>query len=182
MPKTECAASDRSVVVATTLDIPKLHQLVNGAYRGDSSRQGWTTEADFLDGQRIDEQGLHELLTAPDSAILVLRSADALIGCCHVSRDARYKAYLGMVTVAPSLQGNGLGRLLLEAAEDYTRRQFGALYIRMTVISLRSELLQWYQRRGYQPTEERMRFPSDQPRFGIPKRSDLEFVVLEKTL
>ena len=53
---------------ATPADTPHLTRFVNAAYRGDTARQGWTTEADLLDGQRIDEPGMRELLDAPGPA------------------------------------------------------------------------------------------------------------------
>ena len=176
------ARVERSVVVATVRDIPRLVQFVNSAYRGDSSRLGWTTEADLLDGQRIDEQGLHDLIGAPASVVLVMRSTGALFGCCHVSKVSSDSAYVGMVSIEPSMQNLGLGRQLLIAAETYARIEMGVSQLRMTVISVRTELLSWYQRRGYHITSERVPFPSADPRFGIPKRSDLEFVFLEKRL
>ena len=52
---------------ATASDLPAIAALVNSAYRGDSSRQGWTTEADYLGGQRTDAQALgHDLATNPN--------------------------------------------------------------------------------------------------------------------
>jgi ribosomal protein S18 acetylase RimI-like enzyme len=182
MASDESARVDYSVAIATVRDIPRIVQFVNSAYRGDSSRLGWTTEADLLDGQRVDEQGLYELIRAPASAVLVMRTADTLLGCCHVSKVSSGNAYVGMVSIEPSMQNVGLGRQLLIAAETYARTELAASQLRMTVISVRSELLSWYQRRGYHITSERVPFPSADPRFGIPKRSDLDFVVLEKTL
>ncbi len=168
--------------VATLDDIAALNVLVNGAYRGEASRIGWTTEADFLDGQRIDELGLRELIVAEGSAVLVIREAQSILGCCHVSRIRADRAYIGMVSIEPSRQRHGLGGQLLLAAEHYVQSVFQARRLRMTVISLRAELIAWYESRGYQPTGERQPFPNDEPRFGIPKRRDLEFVVLEKTI
>jgi di/tripeptidase len=55
---------------ATIIDVPELNALVNSAYRGDSSKQGWTTEADLLGGIRTDEDGLSELMQQPGSFIL----------------------------------------------------------------------------------------------------------------
>jgi hypothetical protein len=52
----------------------------------------------------------------------------------------------------------------------------------MTVIAQRQELIAWYQRRGYSLTGEARPFPTEDPRFGLPKRDDLGFVVLEKRL
>jgi ribosomal protein S18 acetylase RimI-like enzyme len=87
-----------------------------------------------------------------------------------------------MVTVAPRLQARGLGRLMLSASEEQAVRLFAATRIEMTVISQRTELIAWYERRGYRLSGERRPFPADDPRFGLPRRDDLEFIVLEKPL
>jgi ribosomal protein S18 acetylase RimI-like enzyme len=160
-------------------DVPELNKLVNSAYRGDSSRQGWTTEADLLDGIRTDEQGLREQLAEPEATILkAIDSEGKLAGSVYLRKEAS-EMYLGMLTVAPNRQGGGLGKALMAAAEDYAIAK-GCRLIKMTVITVRSELIQWYERRGYRTTEERAPFPDD-PRFGIPKQP-LEFLVMVKEL
>ena len=50
---------------ATEDDVPALVRLVNSAYRGDSSRAGWTTEADLLGGVRIDAERLTAAVRSP---------------------------------------------------------------------------------------------------------------------
>jgi ribosomal protein S18 acetylase RimI-like enzyme len=90
------------------------------------------------------------------------------------------RLYLGMLTVEPGLQGVGLGKQLLKAAEDAARIQ-SCQSIFMTVISQRHELLEWYKRHGYQDTGKRKPFVAADVRFGIPKK-ELEFVILEKSL
>ncbi len=52
----------------------------------------------------------------------------------------------------------------------------------MTVVSIRESLVAWYERRGYQRTGETEPFPCGESHLGTPRRADLEFVVLEKTL
>lgn len=170
--------NEPEISVADTSDIPKLEKLVNSAYRGDSSRAGWTTEADFLDGIRIDAAGLEELILTPGSAILKYTVGTELLACVHLLEE-KNELYLGMLTVSPALQGQGIGKKLLKAAEDLAGAK-GLNAIVMTVITLRNELIQWYQRQGYARTGEIRPFPSD-PRFGIPK-TPLEFEVLRKHL
>jgi ribosomal protein S18 acetylase RimI-like enzyme len=156
--------------------------LIESAYRGDSARAGWTHEADLLDGQRTDEAALEELLADPKQHLLVRRSERGLEACIAVTQKEDDRVYIGMVTVAPSSQGKGLGRSLLEGAERYAEMQLGALTAEMTVIVQRPELIAWYERRGYRQTGERRPFPYHDERAGFPKRDDLEFVVLEKRL
>lgn len=168
------------ILPATTEDVPALVALVNSGYRGDSSRQGWTTEADLLGGIRIDEESMTDLIKAPGSAVLKATDATGAIhGCVHL-QDAEKALYLGMLTVSPALQNAGIGRELMLAAESFAQRKdFPA--ITMTVISVREELIAWYQRRGYADTGERKPFPMNDPRFGLPKQP-LEFIVMEKKL
>lgn len=160
----------------------EISTLVNSAYRGDSSKVGWTTEADLLDGIRTSEEAVDALLVEPDEYLLVAKLAGVLVGCCLVSRYSATDAYIGMVSIKPSLQGQRLGRSMLTDAERVARDHFKASHTRITVISVRDELIRWYERRGYQATGEREPFPMTDKRFGIPKVAFLEFVVLRKTL
>ncbi len=164
------------ISAATEQDIPALAQLVNRAYRGESSKKGWTTEADLLGGIRTSEDSLQVLLQNPNVVILKYISADQLIGCVSLETKGN-TLYLGMLTVSPEAQAGGIGKQLLLASEKIaTERQCRT--ITMTVITRRHELIAWYERRGYQSTGEIKPFPTD-PSFGIPKQP-LEFVVLEK--
>ena len=166
---------------ATTADCDMLAAFINAAYRGDASRQGWTTEADLLDGQRTDVQSLRETLGEPDSVILLLFQDDKLVGSVFLQNQSR-SCYLGMLTVKPNLQSNGIGKRLLQLAEELAHDRWRASRISMTVIHKRSELIEWYKRRGYVETGQREPFPYREQRVGLPKTDDLEFAVLEKTL
>lgn len=167
---------------ATADDVPALHALVHGAYRGDSARRGWTHEADLLEGSRIDLPTLEAIVADPAQVVLLAERDGRLLGCVQVTDRGRGLAYLGMLTVDPVLQGGGLGRSLIAAAETAARDRLGARTMEMTVIVQRTELIDWYGRRGYLPTGERRPFPATDPRFGLPKRDDLAFVVLARDL
>lgn len=166
---------------ATPDDVDALLALVESAYRGDASRAGWTTEADLLDGQRIDAQGLAETLGQADGRVVLAEDADGLLGCAHVERHDAH-AYFGMFSVRPILQGGGIGHALLAECERIAREEWRSPAMRMTVISVRDELVAWYERRGYRRTGEYKPFPYGDERFGIPKRGDLCFEWLEKAL
>ena len=167
-----------------TADLPAVAKLVNSAYRGDSSRQGWTTEADYLDGQRTDADWLgRDLAADPRALLLTMRDAvdGPLLGCVWLEPAEPEVWYLGMLTVRPDLQARQLGRSMLAEAEAEAARR-GARRIRLTVVNVRDTLIGWYERRGYGLTGETRPFPYDDNRFGDPRREDLEFVVLEKAL
>lgn len=160
-------------------DASAISHLVNSAYRGDSSRQGWTTEADLLDGTRTDTDAIHELISRPGTTLLKYTENNTIIGCVELVTHGK-QLYLGMLTVQPGLQGKGIGKQLLSAAEQEAARQMcTALF--MTVISVRTELIDWYKRHGYQETGERKPFVVPDTRWGIPKQK-LEFIVLRKQL
>ena len=167
-------------------DVPRLSSLVNSAYRGESSKQGWTTEADFLGGQRIDEERLREILADPKQQILCLLDAAARIVAtvCLERCDDEVKGptyHLGMLTVEPAAQAGGLGKFLIAEAEKYVRAR-GAISLTLSVIQVRQELMAWYERRGFKKTGATEAFPYGNVRFGEPKRDDLYFVVFEKKL
>ena len=166
---------------ATTADAPALVALVNSAYRGDSSRAGWTTEADLLDGQRIDVAALTETIATPGNVILLWVQDHTPVACVHLERTGE-DCYLGMLTVRPTRQGSGLGRQLLEAAEHWAIEHWSSRSIHMTVIEQRIELIAWYERHGYSRTGRRRPFPYGDERFGLPRRGDLVFEVLCKPL
>ena len=162
-------------------DLPALHALIESAYRGDSARRGWSHEADLLDGQRTDLESLKAMLSDSAQHLLVFRDNEKLRACVALTDKGDRLAYLGMLTVDPARQSAGLGKLILAAAHDHAVN-FGATRVEMTVIAQRAELIAWYERRGYRLTGERRPFPAQDPRFGLPRRDDLEYVVLEKAL
>jgi ribosomal protein S18 acetylase RimI-like enzyme len=166
---------------ATLDDVDALVALVTSAYRGDASRAGWTTEADLLDGNRIDPGVLRADIERPRSQVLLARRDGQLLACAHVAVEDG-TGYFGMFAVLPGLQRGGIGKAVLAEAERIVREDWRLPLMRMTVIDLREELIAWYERRGYRRTGIKKPFPAVDPRFGIPKRGDLRFEVLEKAL
>jgi N-acetylglutamate synthase-like GNAT family acetyltransferase len=157
-------------------DVDDVVSLVESAYRGESSRAGWTTEADLLDGQRTDPDEVASVL----DDLIVAEDDSRLVGCCTlIPRDGH--AYFGMFAVRPGLQGGGVGSQLLAEAERLAA-EHGAGHVEMTVISTRTELIDFYLRRGYVDTGETRPFPYGDDRFGRPRRDDLAFTVLVKQL
>lgn len=165
---------------AKNADMTALVTLVNGAYRGEGSKKGWTSEADLLtDGIRINEARMLAALEDEANTILVYRTEDNLITGCVSLADKKTHLYLGMLTVDPEAQGSGIGKQLLQAAETIAVQK-GLDRVKMTVITARKELLHWYYRHGYVDTGAREPFPYE-PGFGEPTEP-LEFAVLEKII
>lgn len=164
-------------------DVDDVVDLVQSAYRGEPSRQGWTTEADLLEGQRVDASMVRAVIDDPDAVVLTARSAGSLVACCELRhRRGHGDAHLGMFAVRPGLQGAGTGRRMLAEAERSAERRWGVGRMSLSVIEVRHELIAWYQRRGYAPTGEAVAFPYGDERYGRPTRDDLRLVVLSKVL
>ncbi|WP_329493291.1 GNAT family N-acetyltransferase [Kitasatospora herbaricolor] len=173
---------DRTVFrPAVPADVPVLVELVESAYRGDASRAGWTTEADLLDGRRTDADGVAEVIGKPDSVLLVTERAGQVLACCQLEHRGD-RAYFGMFSVRPGLQGGGIGRAVLAEAERIAREEWGVAALEMTVIEQRAELIAWYERRGFSRTGIYSPFPYGDERFGVPRRPDLRFETLVKSL
>lgn len=168
---------------ATPSDVSPVRALVLSAYRGETSRSGWTTEADLLSDERIDEAGVLAKITAPDGAVLLAHDeAGLLVSCCELLRRDENVAYFGMFAVDPKRQAGGIGRQVLARAEEYARDNWGIGKIEMSVIWTREELIEWYVRRGYVRTERTAPFPYEGLVNGKALRDDLYFVILEKSL
>ena len=168
---------------ASAGDAERITELIESAYRGPGSRRGWTTEADLLDGQRTDLTAVREALARDDVRLLIATTDDdVLVGCCQIELRSPQTAYFGSFAVRPDLQNAGLGKTLLAAAESTARGTWQVSTMEMTVIAQRGELIAWYQRRGYEATGETRPFPYDDQRAGLPRRSDLHFVVLQRRL
>lgn len=169
-----------NILPASLQDIHSINKLVNSGYRGEESKKGWTTEADLLGGKRTDETAIERMITKPGAVILkAVNISNELAGCVYLEQKDN-SLYLGMLTVSPVLQGAGIGKKLLTAAESFAM-EAGLTNITMTVISVRSELIDWYKRNGYQETGKRLPFPMNDPEFGIPKQF-LEFIEMKKVL
>jgi GNAT superfamily N-acetyltransferase len=157
-------------------DVDSIVSLVESAYRGEGSRAGWTTEADLLDGHRTDADDVRSVLPY----VVLAEDDTGIIGCCKLVPKGAH-AYFGMFAVRPALQGDGIGSALLAHAEARAVH-LGLRRVEMTVLSVRSDVIAFYERRGYRHSGETRPFPHGNDTFGLPRRNDLEFVVLTKDL
>lgn len=167
------------ITKATLQDIPALTILINSAYRGETSKKGWTTEANLLEGKRTNEEELTETVLDPKNTILKFTDNDTIIGSVLLI-EKEHQLYLGMLTVSPELQNSGIGKKLLAEAENHAKA-LGLSSIIMTVISVREELVAWYKRHGYVDTGEREAFPESEIHVTISEKP-LEFIYLEKKI
>ena len=172
--------SNIHITIAILSDVPSITALLNSAYRGEPSTKGWTTEAHLIAGNtRTDENNLQQIMQQPGSILIkYTNEQQAIIGCVNLQQHAN-KIYLGMLSVSPQLQGLGVGKQLLQAAEEYAQYlKCGSIY--MSVISVRTELIHWYKRHGYRDTGERKPFVEDA--LTGKHLQPLAFLILEKQM
>ena len=170
--------SKQSFRRATVEDAQAITDLVNSAYRGESSRQGWTTEADLLEGLRTTVQEIRQLISGHDSFLLLCHCGAKLAGSVHVEKQGK-QAYLGMFVVRPDMQGVGIGKRLLDEAENRARKAWEINAFIMVVITARQELIAFYERRGYRRSGELSEFPVN-PALWTPKVGGLKMEKMEK--
>jgi len=147
---------------AELIDASAIAELINSAYRGESSRAGWTTEANLLDGLRTTTQEVAGIIKRDDAFMLIGVLNDQVIAtiCCERQvAHGRNTAHLGMIAVKPTLQNQGHGATLIQAAEAIALREWRVAGFHMAVISIRSELIAFYERLGYAHTGEFKDFP-----------------------
>lgn len=167
--------------LATTPDLPEIVVLTNLAFRGEV---GWTLESRYIQGERISLETLKENIAEhPEALVMIWRDEKdgTLLGSVWLQPRQADAWYMGLLAVRPEMQGQQLGRRMLEASEEAIRQR-GAKRIRISVVNVRERLTTWYERRGYVRTGEKEPFPYGDDRVGKPLREDLEFVILEKAL
>lgn len=171
---------DLSFRQANTHDAAEMTALINSAYRGESSRKGWTTEADLLEGRRTDIEELLGLLADDNSRFVLCHTDTNLLASIHLQNTGQ-GVHIGMLAVSPICQNRGIGKALLQAAETVAQRQWSAHRLLMSVISCRHELIAFYERRGYYRIGVSKDFPVN-PALWTAKVSDLRLEILEKIL
>jgi ribosomal protein S18 acetylase RimI-like enzyme len=162
----------------TLTDVPELTDLINSAYKGGDSEKGWTSESHLIEGTRVNEQMIIKYLDNKDVTILKLTDdTNKIIGSVYLETKGSSKLYLGMLSVSPFVQNKGVGRILLEEAENFSK-QHHCNAITISVISVRTELISWYERRGYIRSGKLLPFPTN---VGNPKKP-LELIEMEKAI
>ena len=165
---------------AELIDAAALTELVNSAYRGEASRDGWTTEADLLDGLRITTPEVATLIKREDAFVLIGVLRDqviASIACEHLENTAKF----GLIAVKPTLQNKGYGREMIKAAEAITAREWRVAGFYMSVITLRTELIEFYERLGFERSGQFEDFPQN-PALWQPKVPALALEYLVKLI
>ncbi|PJO38441.1 GNAT family N-acetyltransferase [Delftia acidovorans] len=133
--------------------------LVNTAYRPNAKSRGWTHESDLVTGDRTSPEQVRQQIT-PSSPVLIAIRNNEIVACVQVTHDSS-DCWIGMLATHPSEQNSGMGKKMLLAAEAYAVKHFAPKRLMMSVLSSRSELLSFYQRRGYKLTGQTCSYPLD---------------------
>jgi predicted N-acetyltransferase YhbS len=167
--------------VATEEDAAQIHHLVETAFRTTDSRKDWTDNLGLVSSFRPHIQEVIDVINKPDSVVLVAtNNQNTLVGAIGTSkRDANY-ARLFRLAVDTSLQRGGIGRQVLQYAEDYCQRTWGVTTVGLDALSCRHALISWYLRCGYKKTGETTPFPRDNVDLVLP--DDLCFIEFEKAV
>lgn len=179
---------------ATPADLDALIDLIERAYRGPETAGRWDSESHLLRGPRTSVDEVSGYLADPDSRFVLAVDDDGeserIIGCaliqkrgcgaCAPGYSTGDAAYFGMFAIDPGVRASGLGKAVLAEAERCARELWTAPAMMMTVISVREQLIAWYQRRGYVLTGGRTPFPFDATT-GETSR-DFDLVELRKAL
>jgi GNAT superfamily N-acetyltransferase len=149
--------------VASLADVEALARLINGAFR---------VEQPFIDGDRTNPDGVRAYMEK--GKFLLAEDAAGLAGCVYVEIRAD-RGYLGLLGVEPQRQGTGLGRKLMDAAENFFR-QAGCVAVDLRVVSARTPLPSFYRHLGYLETGTAPFAPD------VPAKVPCHYILMSKTL
>jgi GNAT superfamily N-acetyltransferase len=152
-----------SIRMAATEDIEPLARLINAAF---------VVEQPFIEGERIDPAGVRSYMEK--GKFLVMEDSTGLAGCVYVELRGE-RGYLGLLGVEQSLQGKGLGRKLMDAAENYFRAA-GCCAIDLRIISPRTPLPAFYGHLGYEQTGTAPFAPD------VPVKVPCHYILMSKSL
>lgn len=161
--KTSGLENSPRIRMAAAEDVEPLARLINAAF---------VVEQPFIEGERIDPAGVREYMKK--GKFLVAEDAMGLTGCVYVELRGPL-GYLGLLGVAPARQGKGVGRKLMDAAENYFRSA-GCRAIGLRIISPRIPLPVFYEHLGYSQTGTAP-FPPD-----VPVKVPCHYILMSKQL
>ena len=166
-----------TISVVTEADIPELTQVINSAYEGEPGSNSWTSEGHLVAGQRTTEPILKELISKPGVTMYKASNQEGRALGCVLLEKKDGTLYLGMLSVSPKVQAGGIGKFLIRFSEDYARTHHYTT-ITITVIDQREELIDWYRRKGFEPTGGWEPFSNK----SSTARGDFGFMEMRKTL
>jgi N-acetylglutamate synthase-like GNAT family acetyltransferase len=165
MPQTTISKSAPAYSrLATTADLELLVKFINKAFLRDSY---------FKRTDRTNSEQMTQYLQKGD--FLLLEEQNEIVGLVYIELRKDDRGYIGLLTVNPDKQSRGIGRHLMQSAEDFCREHSCSI-AEIDVINLRPELVDWYRAQGYQVVGEA---PYPRPEILI---QPCHFISLQKNL
>jgi GNAT superfamily N-acetyltransferase len=149
--------------LAENNDVEPLSRLINAAFR---------VEQPFIEGDRINPDGVRSYMEK--GTFLLAEDSSGLAGCVYIELRGD-RGYVGLLGVDPPRQGTGLGRNLMDSAENYFR-EAGCRAIDLRIVSARTPLPAFYRHLGYVETGTAP-FPPD-----APAKVPCHFILMSKSL
>ena len=140
-------------------DADPIKRIVNSAYRGTSGTAGWSNEAHLLSGNRIEKHHIIDIINKSNLDILVALSNENIVASMCVEKLNDKESYFSMLAVEPKLQSCGIGRRMFTEIENFSHLSFNSQTYILEVITLRKDLIHFYNRLGYQQTGQISEFP-----------------------
>jgi GNAT superfamily N-acetyltransferase len=144
-------------------DVESLARLINAAFR---------VEQPFIEGDRINPDGVRAYMEK--GKFLLAEDSAGLAGCVFVELRGD-RGYLGLLGVNPPRQGIGLGRKLMDAAENYFRKA-GCRAVDLRIVSARTPLPAFYRHLGYVETGTASFSPD------VPVKVPCHYILMSKSL
>src|SRR5712691_1765960 len=148
---------------AESTDVDALSALINVAFR---------VELPYIEGDRANPEGVRSYMKKGE--FLLAEDAAGLAGCVYVEIRAD-RGYLGLLGVDPPCQGTGLGRKLMDAAENYFR-EAGCRAVDLRIVSARTPLPSFYRHLGYLETGTAPFAPE------VPAKVSCHYILMSKTI
>lgn len=153
-----------------------LCDLINRAYRSTEGQRRWTTEHHLVEGSRVTLSHIKHLIK-DDAVSLLAGFIEGRPVCCIAVKHDIDKVEFGNFAVEPELQGRGVGKQLLEYAEQFSRH-LGKCF-EVSVVTANTRLIEFYIKRGYWANGEIRPYPVED-NVGIPRDPNLTLTVLTK--
>lgn len=161
-------------------EIKEVIVLINQAYRAEKKDNAWTTESHLLSGIRVNENMMKEILEEKDTKTYIAKIENKIVGTIQAKLEGE-SIHIGLFAVDTKSQASGIGKKLLEFAENSSSKLWGKSTFIMEVISTRTELMQYYIRRGYLNTNSFIEFPKSEY-WKENTNEELKLLVLKKII
>jgi GNAT superfamily N-acetyltransferase len=148
---------------AESADVGALATLINASFR---------VEQPFIEGDRINPDGVRTYMQK--GKFLLAEDSAGLAGCVYVELRGD-RGYLGLLGVDPPRQGTGLGRKLMDEAENFFR-EARCRAVDLRIVSARTPLPLFYRHLGYVEIGTAPFAPD------VPLKAPCHYILMSKTL